>query len=171
MDGFNPAYFTIFELFNPLILVLAVSAAVSFLNLIFSGKVFGPEFKETFFYLFLGGVPVSLVGYAIGFLTGISRSPILSTVLPAMLAALGGLSVYAFGTESKHKFMVSYCVSLVVVNLFYGTQSGSYEREQYRESRLKATFELEKRLQNYRVNRGLPEKAADWLYLGEVGSK
>jgi len=52
MDGFNPAYFTIFELFNPLILVLAVSAAVSFLNLIFSGKVFGPEFKETFFFIY-----------------------------------------------------------------------------------------------------------------------
>jgi hypothetical protein len=41
----------------------------------------------------------------------------------------------------------------------------------FREARLRSMFEMEKRLQTYRANRDLPEKAADWLLLGESGGK
>jgi hypothetical protein len=110
--------------------------------------------------------------HATGFLTGIGRnSAAVGSLLPAVLALIGGLSVYAFGTDNRYRFVVGYCVCLLIVSLFYGTERGAFDREWYREARLRTLFEMEKRLQTYRANRGLPEKAADWLLLGESGGK
>ena len=172
MEDFNPASFTVTELIYPAVLAIVCAALVSFINsiLLREKETFGREFRRVLYYLFLIGIPVALAGYGVGFLTGISRSSAIGNVLPAVLAAIGGLSVYAFGSENKYKFAVGYCVSLMIISLFFGVESGAFEREQHREDRLKAMFELESRLRNYRINRGLPEKSADWLLLGEGGS-
>ncbi len=173
MEDFNPTSFTIFALFYPAALAFAGGIAVAVLGAIFfrGDQKFFPEFRRILGYYFLAGVPIALVGYSVGFLTGISRSPAIGSLLPAVLALIGGLSVYVFGTDTTYKALVGYCVSLLVVSIFYGTQSGSFEREVHREDRLIAVFELERRLRNYRANRDLPEKSADWLYLGESASK
>jgi hypothetical protein len=173
MEDFNPASFTIVELLYP--------AAVAFIGAILIGLLgaaffrddqkFFSVFRKILGYYLLAGLPIALVGYSVGYLTGISRSPAIGSLLPAVLTLIGGVSVYVFGTDTTYKSLVGYCVCLLVVSLFYGTESGSYEREVHREDRLIATFELEWRLRNYRINRGLPEKASDWLYLGESGSK
>jgi hypothetical protein len=170
MEDFNPASFTVIELFYPAALALVGAIGVALIGTIFfrGGQKFFAEFRSILTYYFLAGAPIALVGYSMGFLTGISRSPAVGNLLPAVLAVIGGLSVYAFGSDSKFKLVVGYSVSLLIVSLFYGTQSGSFEREVHREDRLKAVFELERRLRNYRTNRDLPEKAADWLFLGET---
>jgi Na+/H+ antiporter NhaD/arsenite permease-like protein len=173
VEDFSPTSFTILELFHPAVLAFLGATAVALIGAIFfrDGRTFFSEFRRVLGYYFLAGVPIALVGYSMGFLTGISRSPAIGSLLPAVLAAIGGLSVYVFGSDVTYKAVVGYCVSLLVVSLFYGTQSGSFEREVHREDRLIAVFELERRLRNYRVHRGLPEKSADWLYLGESTSK
>lgn len=173
MEDFNPASFTVIELLYPTVLAFVGAILVSLVGaaLYRSEATFISEFRRILSYYFLAGVPVALIGYSVGFLTGISRSPAIGNVIPAVLAVIGGLSVYAFGSDNKYKVVVAYCVSLLVVSLFYGTQSGSFEREGHREGRLKAVFELEHRLRNYRANRDLPERAADWLFLGEGGAK
>jgi hypothetical protein len=173
MEEFNPASFTVIELIPPVIVALvgALTIALVRASLFRGQEKFWPEFRRVLSWYFLAGVPIALVGYSMGFLTGISRSPAIGNVLPAVLAVIGGLSVYVFGSESKYKAVVGYSVSLLVVSLFYGTQSGSFEREFHREDRLKVVFELERRLRNYRAHRGLPENSADWLFLGESSSK
>ena len=55
------------------------------------------------------------------------------SILPAALALIGGLNIYVFGTEAKHKALIAYCVSLFMVVLIYGIQRGTYVREIDRE--------------------------------------
>lgn len=169
MEDFNPASFTVIELIYPLVLALLAAFVISTIGGLIARK--WATAGEIFTQYFVPGIPIALIGYAVGYLTGLSRAPATANVLPAVLAAVGGLSAYAFGADAKYKFVVGYCVSLLVISLFYGVQSGSYEREAHREDRLKATFELERRLINYRKNRDLPDKAADWLFLGESVGK
>jgi hypothetical protein len=173
MEDFNPASFTVIELIYPVVLAAIGAICLALVSATFlRGDVsFILEFRKVFSYYCLAGIPVALIGYSVGFLTGISRSPAVGSVIPAVLAVIGGLSVYAFGTDNKYKAVVAYSVSLLVVSLFYGTQSGSFEREWRREDRLKSIFELESRLRHYRTNRDLPEKISDWLFLGEAGGK
>ncbi|MDH2380662.1 hypothetical protein [Bradyrhizobium sp. CER78] len=173
MEDFNPASFTISELLYPVGMAFAGAIGMALLAFIFfrGDRSFFAEFRRVFAYYFFSGVPIALVGYSVGFLTGISRSPAIGNLLPAVLALIGGLSVYVFGTDTTYKSLVGYCVSLLVVSLFYGTETGSFQREVHREDRLMAVFELERRLKLYRAHRDLPEKASDWLYLGESVSK
>ncbi|MDN3273460.1 hypothetical protein QWJ07_04335 [Frankia sp. RB7] len=173
MEDFSPTSFTITELFYPVVLAFAGAVLMALLGSIFfrDDRGFVAEFGKVLAYYFPAGIPIALVGYSVGFLTGISRSPAIGNLLPAVLALIGGLSVYVFGTTTTYKALVGYCVSLLIVSLFYGTQTGSFEREVHREGRLMAMFELERRLKLYRLHRDLPEKASDWLYLGESGAK
>jgi hypothetical protein len=177
MEQFDPASFTILQLIQPAVIALAAAlllAIVVALHARFMATDGNP--KKSFvaaFVLYSGvGLPIALIGYATGFLTGISRSAsAIGSLLPAVLALIGGVSVYAFGSDNKYRFVVGYCACLLIVCLFYGTQRGAFEREFFREARLRTMFEMERRLQNYRLNRNLPEKAADWLLLGESAGK
>ncbi len=175
MEEFSPASFTLLQLVQPACFALAgavIIALIAAMHAYWSAPAGSkPPFKQTFsraFILYFGvGIPIALIGYASGYLTGLSRSPAIGNLLPAVLALIGGVSVYAFGADASYRFVVGYCATLLVVTLFYGTESGSFEREVHREARLKSVFELERRLRTYRTNRDLPEKSADWLYLGE----
>src|SRR5229473_579477 len=163
MEQFDPASFTTAQLLQPSVMAALGALLVAIVALCVGGK-FGKAFL-----LYLGvGLPIALIGYATGFLTGISRSAgAIGSLLPAVLALIGGVSVYAFGSDNRYRFVVGYCACLLIICLFYGTQRGAFEREFFREARLKNLFEMERRLQNYRMNRKLPDKAADWLPLGE----
>jgi hypothetical protein len=177
MEDFSPVSFTIIELIYPIILALIFAlifaTAIAFGAAVFFRKVatFFSEFLVTLRDYFPVSVPVALIGYSVGFLTGISRSPAVGTVIPAVLAIIGGLSVYAFGSDNKYKFVVGYSVSLLVVSLFYGVENGSSERESSRENRLINNFQLEHRLRKYRKSADLPEQSPNWLLPGEAGDK
>lgn len=174
MDEFSPASFTLIQLISPLLLAFIGAIVIAAGVAIYARVTASPQDpKNVFnaFILYLGvGVPIALIGYVSGYLTGLSRSPAVGNLLPAVLALIGGVSVYVFGSENKFRFVVGYCSTILIVGLFYGTASGSTEREWHREARLKSLFEIEHRLRIYRTNRDLPEKAADWLFLGESGS-
>jgi len=177
VEQFDPASFTIWQFLLPASLEVAAALCLALVFALYTRFAIPDKSAKKAFWdvlwLYAGvGLPIAWIGYGTGFLTGISRnSSAVGSLLPAVLALIGGLSVYAFGTDSKFRFVVGYCVCLLIVTLFYGTQRGAFDREFFREARLRSMFEMEKRLQTYRANRDLPEKAADWLLLGESGGK
>jgi hypothetical protein len=95
-------------------------------------------------------------------LIGISRSPAVGTVVPAVLTLIGGLSIYIFGTESRFKVVVGFSVCVLVSNLLYGVMLGAYHRESSREQRMNTLFEEEQRLAKQRKILGLPEEVPAW---------
>jgi hypothetical protein len=177
MDEFSPASFTLSQLMSPLLLALIGAIIITIGAVLYARITAGSQDRKSVlkilfdaFALYLGvGIPITLIGYMSGYLTGLSRSPAVGNLLPAVLALIGGVSVYVFGSENKYRFVVGYCSTILIVSLFYGVESGGTEREWHREARLKSLFELERRLRIYRTNRDLPDKAADWLFLGESG--
>jgi hypothetical protein len=124
-------------------------------------------FWRTARYYFFFGVPISLLAFVTGYLTGMSRTGAVGNVLPAVLAFIGGMNIYVFGTENKHKMIIGYCVSLFIVILFYGVHRGSVLREYGREGRLLVLSEQERRIRNYRMNRDLPPEIPSWITTGE----
>lgn len=112
-------------------------------------------------------VPVALAAYVSGYLATMSRTTAVGNVLPAVLALLGGLNVYVFGTDTRHRVLVGYCSASFVIMLFYGAQVGGHLREATREDRLQAVAQQEFRLRAYRRDLGLPEEFPGWA----VGSE
>jgi hypothetical protein len=83
------------------------------------------------------------------------------------LALLGGLNIYFFGTESRYRLLVGYCVFVFGAVFFYAVLSGVDDREVGRVDRFIALSEQESTIRNYRINRGLPADPAKWLLNGE----
>ncbi|MGH6663750.1 MAG: hypothetical protein ACREB2_02445 [Pseudolabrys sp.] len=115
-------------------------------------------------------IPISLVGYIIGYLTGDSRSPVVGSIVPSILTVIGGLSIYVFGTDNKYKTIIGYNVLVFVVMLFYGVTIGTNDRDGYRADRLINLSEQEQRVRTFRKNIGLPKEPPDWIVSGEPKS-
>src|SRR5688572_7139553 len=64
-----------------------------------SAKRTWSEFGRVFVFYLLYGLPVWLLAYLSGFLSGISRVAVLGTVMPAILALIGGVNIYVFGSD------------------------------------------------------------------------
>src|SRR4051794_2506403 len=62
-------------------------------------------------------IPIVLVALVAGYLTGSSRSPVVGTIIPAVLALFGGLNVYFFGIESKNRAIVGYSIFIFTLIL------------------------------------------------------
>src|SRR5262249_17785226 len=116
-------------------------------------------------------VPVSLVAFSAGFLTGISRAPAVGTVLPAILTLVAGLGVYVFGTDNRYKVVVGYCVSILIVMLFVGMQTGAFQREGQHEAYLKYLSQQEFRIRSYRLLLDLPPEMPSWILGSVSGAK
>src|SRR5215469_12188037 len=126
MYEFSPLTYTLQILFLPVL----YSLVAAFLFSLVARAIFkGLPFLKVFGYYTGFGVPVSLVAFSAGFLTGISRAPAVGTVLPAILTLVAGLGVYVFGTDNRYKVVVGYCVSILIVMLFVGMQTGAFQRE------------------------------------------
>lgn len=168
MADFDPAAFTIREFVYPVVIAGAIAALPGLINALTAndGKSIKAFFRAYSLY-FLSGLPVALAGYSTGFLTGLSRAPAVGNLLPAVLALIGGLSVYVFGAESKSRLLVGYCVCLLVLNVFYGVQAGAFERDSGRLARLLRLSEQELMIRNYRKARGLEPEIPSWILTGE----
>jgi hypothetical protein len=117
-------------------------------------------------------IPVGLVAYISGYLTGISRSPAVGSTVPAVLALLGGLNIYFFGSDSPNRAVVGYSLFVFSVLFFYAVWGGVDDREFGRVDRFIQLSEQERTIRNYRQNRGLPPDPASWILGGEEsGSK
>jgi hypothetical protein len=121
------------------------------------------KFLPILIYYGLFSIPVGLVAFTAGLLTGLSRAPAVGTVLPAVLALIGGLNVYIFGTENKFKLVVGYCVSVFVFMLLLGMQTGALQREHRREARLIDQSEQEVRIRDIRRRLDLPSDMPAWI--------
>lgn len=169
MQDFSPSSFTILEFLNPLAFAVLVSFVLASIYVTLGNRdAVWQDFVAILKTCLICSIPIAMLGYATGFLTGISRSPAVGTVIPGVLALVGGFAVYIFGTDNAGRGPVAFSIVILVVTLFYGVQSGGLEREIHRADRLKALFEVESRLTNYRKNKGLPDKAPDWLLIGET---
>ena len=111
--------------------------------------------------------PVAFAAYVSGYLATMSRTSAIGSVLPAVLALFGGLNVYVFNTETRFRFLVSYCVCVFVLMLFFGTQYGGYLRQNTREYRLRDLAVQERHIRILRHNLGLPADFPEWMIAPE----
>lgn len=112
-------------------------------------------------------LPVVLIGFVAGYLTGTSRAAVVGSIVPAVLALIGGLNVYMFGVEVRNRALVGYCVFMFSLMLFYGVEVGGFSRTFDLEYRIKALSEQELRVNDYRKTLGLSETIPAWVLSSE----
>lgn len=110
--------------------------------------------------------PFGFAALCVGWLAGNSSSPVLGTVLPAILTLLGGFLTFIFGQDQQARTFVLMGVPAIGLMLYIGTGMGSFEREDFmdfqeqqeigklRNELLKAA-ELESDYETYRNNLNL----------------
>ena len=98
----------------PLVSALCISAA------------FGPKSYSASYPLVFA---LSLLGIAIGQITGLSRSAAVGDVLPAVLGLLGGVLIYLIGTKGERlQAAVVMGVVGLTINLVVGIYWGAHSR-------------------------------------------
>lgn len=169
MDAYIPESITINVIVISIIICTIVSAAVGFLISFFEVELSAVPKRgaKNAAILFAFGFPVALVAYISGYLATMSRATAIGTLLPSVLALIGGLNIYVFGSDNKYKFIISYCICLFAVMVFYGSQYGAYKREADREFRLTALIRQELRLKIIRKNLQLDPDFPTWMVGGE----
>jgi hypothetical protein len=110
---------------------------------------------------FLVGISLGFTGMIAGFLTGSSRAPAVSALVPAILTFIGLLIVYLIGKGGLRSTIAGFVVFIFSANLLIGIVLGSASRdrhEEYLESltvqKLKADQEFG--IRQYRRVLGLP---------------
>jgi hypothetical protein len=143
--------------------LLAVSAAIFALFYAMSRAWFHRSDRQTKIVLsgFLVGFPLGVTGMISGFLTGSSRSPAVSALVPAILTFIGLIVVYMLGKGRLRAIIASFAVFIFALNLLVGTVLGSASRDRREEiissadvQKLRADQEFAIRL--YRKGLGLP---------------
>src|SRR5687767_11101854 len=118
---FNRADEIFFELLlNPILygatLGIIFSAVYSLAD---KSRTYSVKFKKSIIDTFAYSTPVVLLGFISGYLTGISRSPAVGNVIPAILTLVGGFNIYVFGKELKHRAIIGYSVIVFSLLFFY----------------------------------------------------
>lgn len=110
---------------------------------------------------FLSGFPIGFTGIVAGFLTGSSRSPAVSALVPAILTFIGLMAVYIIGKGRLKSIIAGFAIFVFSAELLVGVVLGSTSRDRHQEllgsvevQNRKAEDELAIRL--YRKGLGLP---------------
>jgi hypothetical protein len=108
-----------------------------------------------------GGFPLGFTGMAAGFLTGSSRAPAVTALVPAILTFVGLSVVYLMGKGNLRALLAGLIVLIFSINLLIGTFLGTVSRdraEQLSESLEVSKIRAEKEfaLRQYRNALGLP---------------
>jgi hypothetical protein len=111
-------------------------------------------------------IPIVLVAYIAGYLTGISGSSAVGNLVPATLAFIGGLNVYLFGVNTNYRALSIFAIFLFAIILFYGVLDGGYERVGSHEAQMQELAAQELRIRNYRQNLNLPPDPPSWATPG-----
>jgi hypothetical protein len=173
MDAYVPEAISGYMIFSVTVasIVLAVAALiVEVLFGFFVSKTIdlrAPALFSIWAKLFAFTFPIATTAYIAGYLSTMSRTTAIGAVLPAALTLIGGLNIYVFGADNKHRVLISYCVCVFAFMLFYGSQSGAYLRESSREYRLRQLAAQELRIKILRRNLGLQEDFPSWIILSE----
>jgi hypothetical protein len=177
MDDYVPEILSGYLLITILICAVLLSAAGIVADLCYrllvSGLAtlrpfaFGQDLAIPLIKLLAFTFPIALTAYVAGYLSTMSRTTAVGAVLPAALTLIGGLNIYIFGSDTKYRVLVSYCVCVFVLMLFYGSQYGGYLREATREYRLRQLSVQEAHIRILRANLGLPEDFPSWVISSE----
>lgn len=169
-----------YESYTPELITLgifseAIAAAIVisfFASLFFAAiesrfKKYLKSFSRIFFPLASYSMPIALVAYVAGLLTTASRTTAVTNVVPAVLALIGGLNIYVFGSDNKNKVLIAYCVSLFAIMILYGAEFGAYRREADRVSRFEELTRQELKIRQLRKVLDLPDDVPEWLTSSE----
>lgn len=108
-----------------------------------------------------GGLPLGFTGIAAGFLTGSSRAPAVTALVPAILTFVGLSVVYLLGHGNFRALLAGIIVLMFSFNLLLGTFLGGVSRERFDQlslslAALEISAEKEFALRRYRTGLGLP---------------
>lgn len=70
----------------------------------------------------------TLLGMVAGYMTGLSRQPAVTAVIPAALSIIAGLSVYIVGAKRADQVLIALCVIGLCTNLLLGIVWGARAR-------------------------------------------
>jgi len=76
----------------------------------------------------------SILGTAVGWMTGDSGDPVLSAVLPAVLSLVGGLGVYLIGHTERDSAIVAAGISALAINLLVATLISAQNARDYQQA-------------------------------------
>jgi len=170
MQAYVPETVTVYAVLTAITLALIVALIFSFIWAfieLLRSKNFFKSFSTIFTPVAGFSIPISIVAYFSGLLTASSRTSAIANVIPAVLALIGGLNIYVFGSDNKHKVHVAFCVLLFSIMLFYGTEYGAYRREADRELRFEDLARQELQIRILRKNLGLPDEVPSWMTSSE----
>jgi hypothetical protein len=126
------------------------------------GSKVGQRNRPGFIYgSLISGLSLGLTGMIAGFLTGSSRAPAVSALVPAILTFTGLLVIYLIGKSALRAALAAFAVFLFSVNLLVGTVLGSTSRDRHQELLTsvevrKAKADDEFAVRQYRQGLGLP---------------
>jgi hypothetical protein len=109
----------------------------------------------------LSGISLGFAGIVAGFLTGSSRAPAVSALVPAVLTFVGLVVVYLIGKSVLRSTLAGFIVFVFSANLLVGTVIGSASRDRHEEyvqspQFLKLKADQEFAVRQYRRALGLP---------------
>jgi hypothetical protein len=164
----SPAdHFVFRTLLKPIILATIFGVIYFLVRLIYGGIYTRRRVIEIAWSAVGYSIPIVSLAFVAGYLTGISRSPAVGAVVPAVLTMIGALNVFVFGvmkSTGETRIAVGYTVFLFATLFFYGVQTGAYWREYGQEERLRILSKQESGIRNFRKNMGLPEDPPSWIW-------
>ena len=81
--------------------------------------------KNSLFYFLLLAIAFSFLGLTIGIHIGLSESPVIGVIIPALLTFIGGIMIYAFVFSDKHKMQDGYVLLVIMISLSFFLMLGS----------------------------------------------
>jgi hypothetical protein len=81
--------------------------------------------RNNVFYFLLLSVAFSFLGLTIGIHIGLSESPVIGVIIPALLTFIGGIMIYAFVFTDKHKMQDGYVLLTIMISLSFFLMMGS----------------------------------------------
>jgi len=151
------------QFFALLLKPFLIGAVAGFIYTVINSRLSGVPFKFTEVVVI---IPVILIAYVAGYLTGISGSSAVGNLVPSALAFIGGLNVYMFGTKSNYKSLVIVSIFLFSMTLFYGVLDGRTDRTNQLEEQMDASAVKELSIRNFRQNLSLPPDPPSWMTSG-----
>jgi hypothetical protein len=98
-----------------------------------------PWFRFGRIYLNLvGALALSFSGMTVGFLTGVSRAPAVTALIPGVLTFVGAFGLYLVGVKGKRATPVAVVVILFSVFVVFGSLFGASYRYEFELTQLRA---------------------------------
>ncbi len=116
-------------------------------------------------------LPLAIIGWAAGYLTGLSRQPAVTAAIPAILTLAGALFAYVSLSRLNEAPFVALGVSVFAITVIMSTAQYSSFREKERLVRLLYLSEQERTVRIRRANMDLPDDIPPWIISDEPSAK